>query len=303
MNLYTDCPDLLLPGLPVTSTPCSDPEDITSSLSCFFSSGRPGCGQVAISGCHAIERLVAVQWAERSQFDLLLEQESEIPRGTAAMALEGQNFHGQRGRPWQAVSGNIHLSVLVQPSKSLSDYGVALTAVPAVAAFRTVKMLDPAAEAGIKWVNDVLVAGQKISGVIASTRTLGDTLKAVVFGVGFNVETSPDVVPTPFVPKAGCLNQTCGLSHHWSEVLPVLLRMLDQTWMDLETEGPDGLLELYRAASLVPGRKVRIARETDDGEITRILAEGRVQEILPDLSLRLEGVPDPVTRGRLALIG
>ncbi len=53
---------------------------------------------------------------------------------------------------------------------------------------------------GIKWVNDVLVDGRKIGGVLTSTQTQGDRVSAVLLGIGLNVATAPPVPPTPFVP-------------------------------------------------------------------------------------------------------
>ncbi|MFT5123798.1 MAG: hypothetical protein ACI97B_002433, partial [Verrucomicrobiales bacterium] len=52
--------------------------------------------------------LAIVDTAEDSQFDALLRgfrDRSGLPPSAAAIALSGRKFHGQRGRPWQALEG------------------------------------------------------------------------------------------------------------------------------------------------------------------------------------------------------
>jgi len=64
--------------------------------------------------------------------------------------------------------------------------------------------------------------------------------------------------------------------------------------------GPDTLHDDYVRHSCIIGRDVEIWEETaGEQEDAERLATGRVADIQPDLSLRLDGVAEPVRRGRL----
>ena len=64
-------------------------------------------------------------------------------------------------------------------------------------------------KAGIKWVNDVLIDGAKVSGVLAYTQQEGDNVTAATLGIGLNLKTTPRIDPSPFVPRAASLTDFC----------------------------------------------------------------------------------------------
>ncbi len=244
--------------------------------------------------------LAVVDRAEGSQFDALLRgfrQRASLPDSAAAIALSGRKFHGQRGRPWQAMEGNIHLSAYFSPQCPLAPLAPALTMLPAVAALRTIQDLLPDTEVGIKWVNDLLIQGQKTSGVLTSTITKGLNVETVLFGIGMNVGVAPEIVQTPFVPATTCLAKHGSVD--FSTVLFRLLQHVTDLFKELLEQGPDGIARDYVDHNLVIGRAVRIAPEDEDGS-RDTLVRGVVTAIHPDLCLQLEGRAEPVTRGRLA---
>jgi BirA family biotin operon repressor/biotin-[acetyl-CoA-carboxylase] ligase len=157
---------------------------------------------------------------------------------------------------------------------------------------------------GIKWVNDVLLDGRKIGGVLTATQTQGDRVNAVVLGIGLNVATAPPVPPTPFVPLVGCLAEARA-TVTWAEAAAFVLTALGRRLAELVGEGPAALLEAYREASLVIGRDVCVFADDERGETparspSTPMLRGIVRGIAADLSLVLDGVDSPVARGRLA---
>jgi len=254
-------------------------------------------------------RIVLIRSAPASQFDVL---HSLLVRGlslqgpVACLALRGKDFHGQHGRPWSALPGNIHLSAVVFPDVSAAEFGISLTMLPAVAVVDAIRgasngVLNP----GVKWINDILISRRKVSGVLATTRIQGDRLASAVLGAGLNVETAPEVPPTPFVPAAGCLRD---FSRAEGISLPVLfqelLHALGRRYRELLDRGPEPLYRSYLEMSLVLGQEVVIweegAAKGDPSSWPPPVARGTVTEIDRNLGLRLAGRRDPVTRGRLA---
>lgn len=246
--------------------------------------------------------------AASSQFDALREALGEglgLPGPTAAVALTGRGFHGQRDRPWASAPGNLHLSAVV-PGPGLSAAALpALPMLPVVALVDAVRALSgETLRPGIKWVNDVLVDGRKLGGVLTSTQTRGDQVTAVLLGIGLNLATAPPVPPTPFVPRVGCLADA-GTRVTWEAAMAAVLAALGRRLTELIARGPAALLDAYRHSSLVIDREVCVCADRGPGE-TRVevrpapILRGTVRAIAADLSLILEGVEAPVTGGRLA---
>jgi biotin-[acetyl-CoA-carboxylase] ligase BirA-like protein len=257
-------------------------------------------------------RAVLVGRADGSQYDILKEALAPDPGPhcpVASLALEGRRFHGHRGRPWTARPGNLHLCVALAPGAPASRLGLALTMLPAVAVVDALRAVsDGALQPGIKWVNDILLDGRKVGGVLTGSQAQGSRLDLVVLGIGLNVAEAPRLEPTPFVPAVTCLrDEPGGEDVELGMLFKALLAALATRYLALLSEGAAGLFAAYRDASLIVGRRVRIWPEgLDDGRPPANwpppLAEGVVREIRPDLSLRLEGRPEPVTQGRLALV-
>jgi biotin-[acetyl-CoA-carboxylase] ligase BirA-like protein len=241
-----------------------------------------------------------------SQFDALralLAAGFRPPGPLFTLAVAGRGFHGQRARTWAAVPGNLHLCAALCPADLPAEHVLALTMLPAVAAVDAIAGVGGGAvSAGIKWVNDIVLEGRKVGGVLTAAQTLDGRVGWAVLGIGLNVAVAPDVPPTPFVPAVGCLaSYRSDLTLR--EVLAALLRALAQRCRELEREGPATLLAAYRAASVIIGREICVWPEEADGAATtgRPRARGVVQAINGDLSLTLADEPEPVRSGRLVI--
>lgn len=251
------------------------------------------------------DQLFVVQSAPQSQYDLLIELNrggETLPDGVLCVAGEGNSFHGFKNRTWMASPGNLHVSVNLTPAQPMRHFGAAfmiLAAVSVVDAIDSVPGLEN--QAGIKWVNDILINDAKICGVLAYTQTKGDAVTSAVLGIGLNVETTPSVAPTPSVPKVGSLSdvvsdrQTCNLA----KLLDALMMSLDRNYRSLISGNYEALLSCYRERSVVIGRDVDVL--SDDPVEPQVLARGRVKTLGKDLELILEGTERPISKGRLVL--
>ena len=248
---------------------------------------------------------VVVGEAPSSQFDALRDSLGaglEFAGPTACVALSGRGFHGQRGRPWAALAGNLHLCV-VFPEPGLTARELpSLPMLPVVALVDAVRAVSGGTlRPGIKWVNDVLVDGRKVGGVLTASQTQRDRVGSLLFGIGLNVATAPPVPVTPFVPRVGSLADA-GVGATWADAALAVLEAVGRRLVALVREGPASLIEAYRATSLVIGREVCLFPEasSDTARPPAPLVRGTVLAIGADLSLALDGVEAPVTSGRLA---
>lgn len=83
-----------------------------------------------------------------------------------AWSLEQTRGRGRRGRAWSGPSGNLMCSILLWPQCTLA-VASQLSFVAALAVFDLVRASLPAdRQISLKWPNDVLVEGKKISGIL-----------------------------------------------------------------------------------------------------------------------------------------
>ena len=250
-------------------------------------------------------QIMAVDHSATSQVDglrELLHTGPPPPTPFACLAMTGDNFHGNRGRPWRALGGNLHLTALFSPNRSARELGLGLSMLPTVAVVDALGQFDALGQAPrIKWVNDVLLGGRKVSGVITSTVAKGECIEHAVLGIGINIATTPDLPSGKFVQPPGSLRELApDILITLPAILPVLLESLARRYAQLLEHGPGALHADYVRHNCVIGHEVEIWEETaGECDAAKLIARGRVTDILPDLSLRLNGVAEPVRRGRL----
>lgn len=250
--------------------------------------------------------LFLAEYSPTSQYDQLIalaRGETGLPDRTVCLAGAGRDFHGFKGRSWTAVPGNLHLAVHLAPGRSIDRFEVAFTILAALSVAEAIAEV-PNLEASpqIKWVNDILLADAKVGGILAYTQSQGTKVASAVLGIGLNVDTTPDVEPTPFVPRVTALkdflsNPDPALR---KQVLSRLLKALARNYRTLLDEGVAPLLEGYRDRSLVIGKEVTICAEVSDRTL-QIVTEGRVAGLGENLELILEGHSQPISGGRLAM--
>ncbi len=110
------------------------------------------------------------------------------PSGQAFLAIEQTAGRGRHGRHWDSQKGGMYLSVLLRPSAPV-DQWFALSFAASLAVLEAVRSqlathLSSAEmpPTGLKWPNDVIVAGGKISGILLEVEG-----KALIVGSGVNI--------------------------------------------------------------------------------------------------------------------
>ncbi|WP_448664370.1 biotin--[acetyl-CoA-carboxylase] ligase [Sphingomonas sp. CJ20] len=93
---------------------------------------------------------------------------------------------GRQGRHWVSPAGNLFASTLVR-LRAIDPSPATLALVSAVALEEAVSVFLPGGRVTLKWPNDLLVDGAKLSGILLERS--GD---AVVIGFGVNLAHYPD---------------------------------------------------------------------------------------------------------------
>ena len=192
---------------------------------------------------------------------------------------------GRLDRKWQAAPGSsVMASVLVRPSFK-EQTGIGWLSLMMAEAIRTA-LAGLGIEAKIKWPNDVLVAGQKVSGVLADANS---DLSCVVVGFGINVNQSAKDLPTG---SATSLLLAGASSLDRDQLLAQTLSSFKQLYLELDTSDGDavasGLREKITQASSTIGELVEVSfpdQSAAVGEAIGIDASGRLQVLSADKTL------------------
>lgn len=119
---------------------------------------------------------------------LLLEMaRGGAPVGTVVWAHRQEGGRGRLGRTFSSPVGGIYISMLVPCPSDPKDIGFALTAKAGVAVKRAIRDVC-GVECGIKWVNDIVLDGLKVCGILAQM-VAREGENVVVVGIGVNYAT------------------------------------------------------------------------------------------------------------------
>ncbi|MEQ9332709.1 biotin--[acetyl-CoA-carboxylase] ligase [Thalassobaculum sp.] len=116
--------------------------------------------------------------------------ESGAEDGTVVRALLQTGGRGRLGRSWSSPPGNVYTTVILRPDVATAR-AAELSIVAAVATADAVACFGGTVT--LKWPNDVLLEGGKISGILLEAVTEGTRLSAVLIGIGVNVASRPDL--------------------------------------------------------------------------------------------------------------
>ena len=117
--------------------------------------------------------------------DLVALAAAGSPEGLWLRAERQTAGRGRQGRAWQSPPGNLYASTLVR-LRPADPAPATLALVAAVALEEAVAAYLGAGAARLKWPNDLLVAGAKLSGILLERA--GD---AIVIGFGVNLAHHP----------------------------------------------------------------------------------------------------------------
>jgi BirA family biotin operon repressor/biotin-[acetyl-CoA-carboxylase] ligase len=210
------------------------------------------------------------------------------PAGTVIAARTQTAGKGRRGRTFFSPGDTgVYFSVIYRPCVSAAESGH-LTMAAAVAVAGAVRDLTDR-PAGIKWVNDVLLDGKKICGILTECNLNGETgfVDSAVVGIGINLTTVD--FPDSFAHKAGSLSvPDLAPGRLVAEIVNRLTRRIEGMYgAGVGENAPDAL---SREKALPGGtREGRGGENAPDGNVAAMLEEYRRMCIVLGRRVSVEG--------------
>ena len=111
----------------------------------------------------------------------LLEQDAG--EGVVAIAQQQQRGSGQRGRFWQSSPGGLYLSIGLAPNvPTHTTTRLIMSCAWGIATALRQRRIP----VGVKWLNDLVLDGQKLGGILIETRVQHGRVHRAVLGCGIN---------------------------------------------------------------------------------------------------------------------
>ncbi|MFA5559745.1 MAG: biotin--[acetyl-CoA-carboxylase] ligase [Methanofastidiosum sp.] len=118
----------------------------------------------------------------------------EENEGTVVISEMQTSGRGRRGREWYSPKGGVYVSFVLKPNVS-PEKASQLTLVSSLALVKTLNSMDNNLNAKIKWPNDILISGKKISGILTELSADVEKINYIVVGVGINLNTEKEILP------------------------------------------------------------------------------------------------------------
>ena len=200
--------------------------------------------------------------------------------GLALIAGEQTAGRGRMGRSFYSpADSGLYMSLLLRPRIAAQE-AVRITACAAVAVAETIEELSGRA-AQIKWVNDVLLEGKKVCGILteASLDCESGLMNHVIVGIGVNALAPVGGFPEELRDIAGAVFPERTLPELRCQLAAGIL---DRLWAFCKALPERDPYEQYRARSLVLGQNVDLLSPGKEPVPARVL------DLERDYALRVE---------------
>lgn len=215
---------------------------------------------------------------------------AEADRGSAVLYVTDHQTagRGRRGHDFYSPKGSgLYFTLSLPLSAQPADIQV-MTCVAAVSTCEAIEALT-GTQPRIKWVNDILIDGKKVAGILTELVSNGQNRPlSVIIGIGINLTT--DHFPAEFAATAGCVgkvdpNRLCAAV---SDKLYDMYTTINNSDKELNIEY-NSILEKYKQLNSCIGKGIRytdtsgehVARAVDiamDGSL--IIEENGTQKAL-----------------------
>lgn len=198
-----------------------------------------------------------------------------IGEGAVIVAGEQTGGRGRLGRRWLSPQGmSLSLSIILRPALTLLPQLNMVASLAVVGSVERITTLKPA----IKWPNDILINGKKVSGILIESIFQGNELQAAVIGIGINVKLNPSSFPEiSAIATSLTIESVREISRQ--DILYSLLEEFEQIYQELNRGEP--IYERWLAHLETTGKLVHV-------KCRDIIEEGYVELINTDGSLVLK---------------
>ena len=183
------------------------------------------------------------------------------PHFTVVIAERQTKGRGRLKRTWHSSQGGIYFTLVIRPEMPaplIFRFNFAASLVLAQLLRRKYDV-----DAMVKWPNDILINGKKVSGMLSEMETEAGAVTFVNIGMGINANNDPSAEE----PKASSLSRILGRKISRKDLLS---EFLDRFERRIHGIAHDDVIAEWKRYTMTLNRKVRIVTVNDELEGTAV---------------------------------
>jgi BirA family transcriptional regulator, biotin operon repressor / biotin---[acetyl-CoA-carboxylase] ligase len=202
---------------------------------------------------------------------------------------------GRRGNRWISPKGGIWLSIIL--SSTLHPSRITLFSFCASVAVSEAIDKCTGIKSRLKWPNDVMIEGKKVSGILVDASVDADSIEYIIIGIGVNANVKAADIekkikdheqPYPVTS----LQEQLGTSCNTIEIIKCILQMFDKHYSRIETDSNYPILHKWReraeplmcrSVQISHGANLYAAKVVDldeDGSLIVMHKDNRLEKII-----------------------
>lgn len=159
-----------------------------------------------------------------------------IPQNVIVWAKEQTEPYGRINRRWNLGKGNLGFSAMILHQYHI-DFLARFVFITSLSIYHVINSLfhkyNIKEEITLKWPNDVLINGKKISGILIENIELSEQVKYMIIGIGMNIASKPS---DPTI-NASCLLDFINAKLDSSKILIDIVNTIESYRIKAENEG------------------------------------------------------------------
>lgn len=190
-------------------------------------------------------------------------------QGALFQALKQDSGRGRHGNKWSAPLGNLYISFILKPDYDLDKAGQVSFVVACALARALEEYIDTSKhDVKLKWPNDILVDGLKISGILLESNIKENKLDSLIVGIGVNIFNKPEL--------ATCLNDVAVEPVYVNKIRDLILHEFNVFYTLWQTKGFDPVREFWQERAYGVGQDMtaRLPNEKFNGVFGGITDNG-----------------------------
>ncbi|MBM7692620.1 BirA family biotin operon repressor/biotin-[acetyl-CoA-carboxylase] ligase [Peribacillus deserti] len=186
--------------------------------------------------------------------------DSGAEEGTLVIADEQTEGKGRLLRTWHSAKTGIWMSLVLRPKIPMHQAPqlTLLAAVAIVQAIEDTTSLLPA----IKWPNDILINGKKVTGILTEMQAEADRIHSVIIGIGINVNQGLEDFPDEIKETATSLSIEEGQPISRTSIIQSFLKHFEILYNLFLKEGFKPIKLLWESYAVSLGKEIKASTLT-----------------------------------------
>lgn len=185
--------------------------------------------------------------------------DDDAPEGTVILAEQQTAGRSRKRTDWASPEGGIYMTIILKPEITLLEASK-LTIVTGVALAKTLHDKFNI-DAGIKWPNDILIGSKKICGILTEAVTDFDKIKAVLIGVGIDLNIDYEDIPDYLKDMVTSVKEETDEEHKRTEILKVFFKVFEEFYDEFKKGNFKYIISEWRRLSSTTGNRVKVYKD------------------------------------------